>query len=326
MIKDDGVRYIGTRHPDWPVDEKKIFPEQQIKLKADKIVDKSYQNTKNKNPFTQIAENAKRELSFRLKDGYIENNAGTARLNSVKEAIDINTALDENVQKQKEADHIKWLKHHGAVHGQTKVPGYPKLEKSIPILQNNINNQKITNAERRKQNLLKTWGIQDGPHNPTVNKYKAFNDKKKKALEEKKFNENFEKEYSDKAIAKWLRAKEHKNRIAGKRPYENFSTENIIVAEDIKDKAKKQLAAIKEHHIKLEPTYIDYRLALKDAGPTISLEEHMAKTAPREIDGPGITALEGAKDFKRTFDTANRKASGDKYNGIGPLLGEYNAD
>ena len=52
----------------------------------------------------------------------------------------------------------------------------------------------------------------------------------------------------------------------------------------------------------------------------------MAKTAPREIDEPGITALEGAKDFKRTFDTANRKTSGDKYNGIGPLLGEYNAD
>ena len=23
----DGVKYIGTRHPDWPVDEKKIFSE-----------------------------------------------------------------------------------------------------------------------------------------------------------------------------------------------------------------------------------------------------------------------------------------------------------
>ena len=46
----DGVKYIGTRHPEWPVDEKKIFPEQQINKYANKIVDKSYQQTKNKIP------------------------------------------------------------------------------------------------------------------------------------------------------------------------------------------------------------------------------------------------------------------------------------
>ena len=28
------------------------------------------------------------------------------------------------------------------------------------------NNPKLTNEQRRKQNLLKTWGIEDGPHNP----------------------------------------------------------------------------------------------------------------------------------------------------------------
>ena len=27
-------------------------------------------------------------------------------------------------------------------------------------------NPKLTNEQRRKQNLLKTWGIEDGPHNP----------------------------------------------------------------------------------------------------------------------------------------------------------------
>ena len=28
------------------------------------------------------------------------------------------------------------------------------------------NNPTLTNEQRRKQNLLKTWGIEDGPHNP----------------------------------------------------------------------------------------------------------------------------------------------------------------
>ena len=28
------------------------------------------------------------------------------------------------------------------------------------------NNPKLTNEQRRKQNLLKIWGIEDGPHNP----------------------------------------------------------------------------------------------------------------------------------------------------------------
>ena len=55
------------------ISEKKIFPEQQISKYANKIVDKSYQQTKNKNPFTQSAEIAKDLLSFELKDGFIEN-------------------------------------------------------------------------------------------------------------------------------------------------------------------------------------------------------------------------------------------------------------
>ena len=28
------------------------------------------------------------------------------------------------------------------------------------------NNPTLTNEQRRKQNLLKIWGIEDGPHNP----------------------------------------------------------------------------------------------------------------------------------------------------------------
>ena len=30
------------------------------------------------------------------------------------------------------------------------------------------NNPKLTPAQIRKQNYLKTWGIQDGPHNPDL--------------------------------------------------------------------------------------------------------------------------------------------------------------
>ena len=49
---------------------------------ADKIVDTDYKNSKNKNPFTQVAENAVKELSFTMRDGHIENNEGTKRSDS----------------------------------------------------------------------------------------------------------------------------------------------------------------------------------------------------------------------------------------------------
>ena len=139
-----------------------------------------------------------------------------------------------------------------------------------------------------------------------------------------KINENFKKEYSDAAINKWLRAKEHKNIKAGKKPYDGFSTNNIIVAEHNKDQARKSLAAIKDHHIKLklEPTYIDYRLAMKDTGPTMSLDEHMAKVAPKVIDPGGITDLRGVRKFRDTMEFANEKFPRNLGGGLAPLLGE----
>ena len=303
---DDGIKYVGTRQhlyddpptfPNGKVDHWKQFVQKSEKLDklekdhtnklANKIVDKSYKNTKNKNPFTQVAENAAKELSFTLRDGHIENKAGSARLNSAKEAIEINEALDENFNGQKRDDYLKKLKHFGIENSQTKHAGYPKKE------------------------------------NPTVNKYKIFNAKKKKQLEDKKFNENFEREYGDKAIEDGLRARELKNKKEGKAPYENFSSNELIVAEHAKDKARKNLAAIKVEPIKLEPTYIDYRLALKNPAPTISLEEHMAQSAPREIDPLGITGLAEVKNYKRSFDTANKKFNLRSSNGVGELLGEY---
>ena len=320
-IMADGIKYVGTRQhlyddppkfPNGKVDHWKQFVQKSEKLDklekdhtnklANKIVDKSYKNTKNKNPFTQVAENAAKELSFTLRDGHIENKAGSARLNSVKEAIEINEALDENFNDQKKDDYIKKLKHFGIENSQTKHPDYPKVS-NPPIFRNNINNPKITN--------------------PTVNKYKTFKDNKKKELEDKKFNEQFEKEYGDKAIEDRLRARELKNKKEGRAPQADFTSSEQIVAEHAKDKARKKLAAIKEVPIKLGSTYIDYRLALKDPVPTISLEEHMAKAAPREIDPLGITGLAEVRDYKRSFDTTNKQFNLRSSNGVGELLGEY---
>lgn len=315
-IMDDGIKYVGTRQhlyddpptfPNGKVDHWKQFVQKNEKLDqlekdyknklANKIVDKDYQNTKKKNPFTQSAEKAKELLSFTMRDGYIENSEGTARTTSAKEAIEINEALDENFNSQKRDDYLAKLKHFGIENSQKKYAGYPKKKNPFPQATEKVN--------------------------PTVNKYKTFNDKKKKELEDKKFNEQFEKEYGDKAIEDRLRARELKNKKEGRTPQADFTSSEQIVAEHAKDKARKNLAAIKVEPIKLEPTYIDYRLALKNSAPTISLEEHMAQSAPREIDPLGITGLTEVKNYKRSFDTANKKFNLHSSNGVGGLLGEY---
>ena len=126
--KDSGVRYIGTRHPDWPVDEKKIFFEKQIKNKADQIVDKHYQKNKNKSPFTQLAENAAKELSFTLRDGHVENREGTARLKSIPEAIEINGALDKNFRDHKEDDYLKLVESHKLAQKETPAQTWNRLD------------------------------------------------------------------------------------------------------------------------------------------------------------------------------------------------------
>ena len=159
---------------------------------ADKIVDTDYKNSKNKNPFTQVAENAVKELSFTMRDGHIENNEGTKRLKTIKEGIEMNEALDKNLLDHQRGDY----------------------------LHNNVNSKNFPNK-----------------NNPTVQRYKNFK-------EDKKFNEEFEKEYSDKTIEQDIRSKENKNRVAGKAPYENFTQSQIIVAEHAKNKAKKKLKAL----------------------------------------------------------------------------------
>ena len=297
-----------TNDPNWYSNKKKIFPEQPIKKMADKIVDKNYLQNKSKSPFTQVAENAVKELSFKMKDGFIENNAGNHRLNNVKEAIELNEALDKNFRDHKEDDYLKKLKHFGVENSQIKQEGYPKAVPkprlaNVPILQRNINNRKPTPPKT----------------NATIERYKNFKEEKKFKEEEKKFNAEFDKEYSDAAMEKYVRGKVNKNISAGKAPYEDLPSSYLIVGEHAKDKAKKQLAEIKIEHVKLAPSYIDYRLNLEDTGPTISLEEHMAKTAPREIDAGGITALDGVKNFRNVVDTTHHKFP-TKARGIGPYI------
>lgn len=56
------------------------------------------------------------------------------------------------------------------------------------------NNPKLTNEQRRKQNLLKIWGIEDGPHNPDFRNiirnavYEADAEKKKVSTPPKKID------------------------------------------------------------------------------------------------------------------------------------------
>jgi len=80
-------------------------------------------------------------------------------------------------------------------------------------------------------------------YKPIIEKLPAVKSK------EEKFNEHMEKEYGPKAMGQYMRKKEFANRKAGKAPYENFSSSEIIVAEDIKDKAKRRLQKLKEYGI-----------------------------------------------------------------------------
>jgi len=309
----DGVKYIGTRHPDWPVDEKKIFSEQPVKKFATKIVDKHYQKNKGKTPLTHVAENARDILGFKYNGttGTIMNSDGKSL--PANEAVKINDALEKNFQDHKQDDYIAQLKHFGNIHSQKKVSGYPRAAPktklaNMPIVSRNINNSKNKAAKT----------------NPTIERYKQFKEDQKFKAEEKKFNEDFEKEYGEQAIKNYVRAKVNKNKREGKAPYENMSTSDMIVGEYAKEDAKKKLAAITTEHKKIEPTYLDYRLAFKEPEPRISLEEHIALKVPIAIDPLGITGLAEVKNFKNIIDITDQKFP-TKARGIGPFLsGEDN--
>ena len=319
----DGIKYVGTRQhlyddpptfPNGQVDHWKAFVQKNERLDklekdhtnklANKIIDKNYQQNKNKSPFTQVAENAVKELSFKMKDGFIENNAGNHRLDNVKEAIELNEALDKNFSDHKEDDYLKKLKNFGIENSQTKHPGYPKVS-NPPILRNNIN--RVPKAAPVKLN-------------PTVKKYKDFKENQKKKLEDEKFDKQFKKDYSDQAMENYVRGKVNKNIKAGKAPYEDLPTSYLIVGEHAKDKAKKRLEYYKKNPVQLPLPHID--LPVEPKTPKLpdfkTFMKSMGPTKDPDVDG-GIAALDEIKKFKKTADLADQKFP-KKYRGIGPFL------
>ena len=216
----------------------------------------------------------------------------------------VNKLVDQKLQGNKTLNYINQNKNMYQKEHNKMLPTNTKLAE-VPILKRNI----------KYSSPVKP--------NPTIERYKNFKEEQKFKEEELKFNKEFEKEYGTETIKREMRAKENKNIKEGRRPYENFSDNDILVAEMTKDEAKEELAAMKTEPKIVESSYINYRLPLKDAGPTISLEEHMAKTAPREIDPAGITALKGVANFRNIVNTTNQKFP-KKARGIGPLLGEDN--
>lgn len=197
----------------------------QINKIANNIVDKNYKNKKVKPVFTQMADNARDLLGYKYNPttGDIRNNDNDVL--PAKEAVKINDALEQNFKQHKQDDYFAKLKRLGIEESKIKHPDYPKVSNQ-PILRNNVNTKSFPNK------------------NPTVSKYKAFKDNQKRELEEKRFNENFEKQYGDKAIGQHIRKKEYANKKAGRAPYQDFSSSDIIVAEDLKEKAANKLKAM----------------------------------------------------------------------------------
>ena len=235
-----GAKYKSTT-------EKKNFIAKQIKNKADQIVDKHYQKNKNKSPFTQVAENAVNQLSFKMKDGFIENKAGNTRLNNVGEAIEMNDALVKNFQDQKQDDYLKLIESNRKAENEKPSETWTRLDKQEK------------QRQRDHINKLNHIGIEDSPIKHKgypkkaplpLNRYQVFKEKQKKAAEEKEFNKKFEQEYGDRAIEKDIRAKEMANRRAGKHPYENFTTSELIVSEHAKDRSKQILKSLKNPVVK----------------------------------------------------------------------------
>jgi len=102
---------------------------------------------------------------------------------------------------------------------------------------------------------------------------------------------------------------------------ENFKKQSKNI-KDYKPTANKPFKAVPK--IKPgEPVKINFKSEFMDTGPTLTLQQHMAKVAPREIEAPGITGLDGVRSFRRNIDIANSKYP-NKSKGIGPLLGEDN--
>jgi len=279
--------------------------EQIIKHKANKIVDTNYSKNKHKTPFTQVAENAVKHLGFTYDAASRTYTNDDGQTVSENEAREINKSLNDNFKGHKQDDYLNKLKRFGIEESQVKHPSYPRAAPktklaNMPIINRNINNLKTTPTKT----------------NPTIERYKQFK-------EEKKFNEDFEKEYGDKAIEKYVRSKVYENKKAGKADYEDLPSHYLIVGEAAKDRAKKQLDAIKTtKKFIVEPDYLSQTETIQNSKPDIkmpSLDEWMRTRAPIEQEPPGITGLNKVKGFKRSAYLADQKFP-KVAKGIGPFI------
>ena len=276
-----GAKYKSTS-------EKKNFIAKQTKNSADQIVDRHYKTQKNKPPLTQVAENAVKELSFTMRDGFIENNAGNHRLKTVAEGIEINEALDKNLLDHKTDDYIKYINRNKKVDPKQKQKDRDHLNK--------LEHFGIENSSVKHKDYPKKAPV-------PLNRYQVFKEKQKKALEEKEFNKKFEQEYGDRAIEKDIRAKEMANRRAGKNPYENFTTSELIVSEHAKDRSKQILNALKNPVVKDKD--------VEDISRKISLLEQNRKQMEEE-----------QLKAKREYDAVmNQPKDDDTEKGLGSILG-----
>ena len=218
----------------------------------------------------------------------------------------VNKLVDQKLQGNKTLNYINQNKNMYQKEHNKMLPTNTKLA-DVPILKRNIKYPKP----------VKT--------NPTIERYKNFKEEQKFKEEELKFNKEFDKEYSHAAMEKDMLAKENKNIREGKAPHAGFTSSDQIIAVTARDKAKEQLDAIKAEHVKLkasytdDTSYIDDVPVFKNTGPRITLDEHMAKAAPRVMDEPGITALKGVRNFRNIVDTTQQKFP-KKARGIGPLI------
>ena len=252
------------------------------------------------------------------------------KIDTMSRLPQVNKLVDQKLQGNKTLNYINEKNHQYGNQPKKKLLPTEDERKQKRIDNHTLNQWGMSKPKLAELPIIKQ-NIKNGVHysgsrehlydNPTVKKYADFKENKKIKEQELKSKKEYEAEYGEIAIQNHVRAKVNKNKREGKRDYENLSSNDILVNEMSKDKAKEKLAAIKAEPVKIEPTYIDYRLALKDTGPTISLEEHMARTAPREIDPGGITALDGVREFKNTVDATNQKFPTGA-GGLGPLLGE----
>ena len=223
-----------------------------------------------------------------MKDGFIENNAGNHRLKNIAEGIEINEALDKNLLDHKTDDYIKYINRNKKVDPKQKQKDRDHLNK--------LEHFAIENSSVKHK---------DYPKKPPVplNRYQVFKEKQKKALEEKEFNKKFEQEYGDRAIEKDIRAKEMANRRAGKNPYENFTTSELIVSEHAKDRSKQILSALKNPVVKDKD--------VEDISRKISLLEQNRKQMEEE-----------QLKAKREYDAVmNQPKDDDTEKGLGSILG-----